>query len=452
LVHTSCTGVSCMSARRRGSPLRTRVGKVSVYAHHGAWWVYYREGDRPVRRKVADDRGEAELVAAQVNVQLLSNAPTLLSFQPVSIADLRARFLDYHEHVLRSSLATVRRYRAATAHLETFIGSRARAVMAHELQPDAFAAYLRAVEVAPNGHANAARRRLRDKGVRYILECCRAMYGFAGRRRHLPPYAGNPFTRLPIDRLRIEDKKPVFVFDAGTELAFLRACDPWAFPVHFALAKTGLRVGELTHLLVEDVDLAGGWLHVRNKPGLDWRIKTGAERTVPLPPEVVAVLRRAIGGRPSGPVFVRPRFRHGPSALSGDSRALAAELDARCARSAGPVGRQARARLARTVWWDAGAVKADAVRQSFIRVAAAVGHPEATCPKSWRHTFATLLQDANVDPLVRQQTLGHRPTAGAGLGMTATYTHTRPETQREQIFAALRRWPEALRLVEGGGR
>jgi hypothetical protein len=38
--------------------------------------------------------------------------------------------------------------------------------MAHEVQPNAFAAYLRGVQVAPNGHPNAARRRLRDNGVR----------------------------------------------------------------------------------------------------------------------------------------------------------------------------------------------------------------------------------------------------------------------------------------------
>jgi hypothetical protein len=57
------------------------------------------------------------------------------------------------------------------------------------------------------------------------------------------------------------------------------------------------------------------------------------------------------------------------------------------------------------------------------------------------------LQDANVDPLIRQQVLGHRPTAGTGLGMTAKYTHTRPETLRHQIEQALRRWPESLRYA-----
>jgi hypothetical protein len=82
-----------------------------------------------------------------------------------------------------------------------------------------------------------------------------------------------------------------------------------------------------------------------------------------------------------------------------------------------------------------------------MRIMRAIGHPEATCPKSWRHTFATILQDANVDPLVRQITLGHRPTNGAGLGMTGHYSHTRPETQRAQIEQALRLWPASLELA-----
>jgi len=69
-------------------------------------------------------------------------------------------------------------------------------------------------------------------------------------------------------------------------------------------------------------------------------------------------------------------------------------------------------------------VKADVVRNSFVRIMKSLGHPEATCPKSWRHSFATLLQDANVAPLIRQQVLGHKPTNSNGLGMTANYTHT----------------------------
>jgi integrase len=122
-----------MSRRKRGPSPRFRVGRVSVYRHHGAWWLYYRDGGRPVRRKVAQDRSEAEQVAAQVNAQLTSGAPTLLAFSPVGVAELRQQFLDYHEHVLHSSLATVRRYRAATHYLEAFALGQPRPAQAAPL-------------------------------------------------------------------------------------------------------------------------------------------------------------------------------------------------------------------------------------------------------------------------------------------------------------------------------
>jgi integrase len=460
-------------ARSQRQSTRLRVGRVSLYLHHGALWIYYRDGGKPVRRKVNGSVADGERLAAQVNAQLaavigqplapaeapvpavvhaqpVSGVPLQAPFTPISVPDLRDRFLDYHEHVLRSSIGTVRRYRAATRHLVEFVGQERTPPQAHEVSPSAFAAYLRRIEVSPNGHKKTRRRNLRDKGIQFILETCRSMYTFAVKRHHLPPYASNPFSELPLDRFKIEDAKPIFVFTEATELAFFKAASDWAFPIHFTLAKTGLRVGELTHLLIEEVDLEGGWLHVRNKTDLGWRVKTGNERSVPLLPEVVAVLRAVIGKRKSGPVFLREKLVGKTPALVGDRRELARVCDERQqgAREHGqPLARAEAHRIASGVWWDAGVVKADVVRTSFVRVMKAIGHPEATCPKSWRHSFATLLQDANVDPLIRQQTLGHKPTNNNGLGMTANYTHTRGETQREQIERALRRWPQSLRLA-----
>jgi integrase len=450
-------------SERRSS--RLRVGRVSLYTHHGALWLYYREGGKTVRRKVCDALSDVAQVVNQLNLHLgVANAPApavvhtqpigavppQAPFTPVSVSDLRERFLDYHEQVLRSSVGTVHRYRSATAHLIGFVAQQRTPPQAHEVSPADFAAYLRQLEVAPNGHSKARKRKLRDKGVRFILETCRSLYAFALKRRHLPPDAGNPFSELPLDRLKIEDAKPIFVFTDGTELAFLKATSDWAFPIHFTLAKTGLRVGELVHLLIEDLDLDGGWLHVRNKTELGWRVKTGNERSVPLLPEVVAVLRAVTGKRRSGPVFLREKLAGKTPALVGGRRELARVCEDRqqAARQAGqPLARAESHRIAGGVWRDAGVVKADVLRTSFVRVMQGIGHPEATCPKSWRHSFATLLQDANVDPLIRQQTLGHKPTNGSGLGMTANYTHTRGETQREQIEQALRRWPKSLRLA-----
>src|SRR5262249_39828429 len=142
----------------------------------------------------------------------------------------------------------------------------------------------------------------------------------------------------PLDRLKVEDAKPIYVFDAAAELAFFTAAPAWAFPLHFTLAKTGLRVGELTHLLIEEVDLEGGWLHVRNKTELGWRVRTGNERAVPLLPEVVAVLRSVIGARTAGPVFVRERLIGKAPPLGGDRREMGRVCEERqqARRAAGP--------------------------------------------------------------------------------------------------------------------
>jgi integrase len=443
-----------MARRKQRPPARKRVGRVSYYEHHGGWFVYYRDGARQIRRRVASTESEAERVAAQINAQLAAAAPTLLAFTPVSTSELRREFLDHHEQVLRSSLATVRRYRAATLRLEHFAREHAPNRQAHELHAPAFVAYLRGLLVAPNGHPNARRRALRDKGARYILQCCRSLYAFAQRRQHLPPYAVNPFAELRLDRQKIEDAKPIFVFDSESEHAFLRMADDWAFPLHLTLAKTGMRSGELVHLLIEEVDLDRGWLHVRGKPSLGWRVKTGRDRDIPLIDELVAVMRRVIGARRAGLVFVRLRY-HGPDrpvaglGLHGLLRVYRQRLDEQTEVAGRSLSRVEQARIARGVWRDAGLVKVDAVRSSFVRVTKTIGWPDATCPKSWRHSFATLLQDAGVDPLIRQLTLGHRPAAPAAgaLGMTSVYTHTRPETHRAEIRRALKLWPRSLQLA-----
>jgi hypothetical protein len=138
---------------------RRRVGRVSVYKHRRRWWVYYREAGRPVRKAVADDAKVAEQVASQINLELTASTPTLLSFRPLTVAELQRSFIDYHEHVVRSSLATVSRYRTATQHLVNFCGGPdGRPRSAHEIDVEAFVRYLRTLRVAPNGHAHCAKQ------------------------------------------------------------------------------------------------------------------------------------------------------------------------------------------------------------------------------------------------------------------------------------------------------
>jgi integrase len=132
-----------------------------------------------------------------------------------------------------------------------------------------------------------------------------------------------------------------------------------------------------------------------------------------------------------------------------DLESVAEQRLSRLQNSAEPISRVESAKVLRIVWRDAGLIRTDAIRKAFIRAGLAIERPELTCPKCWRHTFATLLQDAEVDPLIRQITLGHKTAGDArgALGMTGVYTHTRRETQKRQIERALRLWPESLELA-----
>ena len=442
--------------RRNKSSQRKRIGCVSYYLHHGAWFLYYLEYQDGVkvqrRHKVADTEEEAAQIAAQINAQLASSSPTPFSFTSVNFLKLRQAFLNHHETVVKSSPATIRRYRSATQHLENYFNACCQSDLAHSIRADHFVAWLRKQKVSPNGHPNTAKRALRDKGLRFVLEVCRSVYIYAAQQRFLPPYFENPFSKLNLERMKIEDAKPIFVFDAEDELSFFQKADDWAFPIHFILAKTGLRSGELIHLLIEDIDLENGWLHVRNKSELHWKVKTRRERSVPLIKEAVAVLRRVIGDRTSGPVFIRHQFDAFSSPLGNlDQLELQELLQQRIAHAdSGSVltlTQTMEEKHARAVWREAGVIRSERVRNSFIRTAKLAGLKQSSCPKSWRHSFATLLQDANVDPLIRQITLGHKPSEDArsgGLGMTGVYTHTRSTTQRREIERALRLWPQSL--------
>ncbi|MFC1596715.1 hypothetical protein ACFL5Q_02100, partial [Planctomycetota bacterium] len=103
--------------------------------------------------------------------------------------------------------------------------------------------------------------------------------------------------------------------------------------------------------------------------------------------------------------------------------------------------RAEQAQIAWTLWRDMGAVHTRTIYHEFGRITASIGLAHVTAPKTFRHAFATILQDANVDPLIRNELMGHVPAKsrapGGGLAMTAVYTHTRPETKRRKLEQAL---------------
>ena len=427
-----------------------RIGRVRGDLRGKVWYLTYHENGTRHRPRAGSDKQTARQLAAQINSQLEVGVPAAMSFEPISIIELQQRWLGHHEQVLRSSVHTINRYRSATGHLHSFLRDSRLAQTTSNFRPhhaEQFVGYLRSMKVAPNGHPHTRKRPLLDKGIKFILQTCRSMFNYAIKHRHLSPYTENPFSALDLDRMPIENAKPIVIFTPTQEREFLTACDDWQFPLFLLLTLTGLRPGELTHLLLpDDLDLDAGWLYVRNKPRLGWQVKTRNERDIPLVPPLIEVLRVVIGSRASGPVFLRRRFSNGElPPLNGSSATM---LERELAIRASPLetqetdshSRQESLRRARTVWRDAGYVKTDRVRTEFMRLTRKIGLPEFTAPKLLRHLFATSMQDANIDPLIRCELMGHATQATRGsrhpLGMTATYTHSRPETKRRQLEAA----------------
>lgn len=110
-----------MAKAKAGRDASFRIGRVKAYRRGQIWYLYYFENGRRPRPRVGPDRDAAKQMAAQINGQLEAGAPAALSFEAISIPALRKRWLNYHEQVRRSSLATICRYRTATDHLMRFL-------------------------------------------------------------------------------------------------------------------------------------------------------------------------------------------------------------------------------------------------------------------------------------------------------------------------------------------
>ena len=172
-------------SRRRGNTKSFRVGRVRAYRRGKIWYLCYRENGRRRQPRIGPDQDQARQTASEINAQLEVGVPSALGFEPISLTELRQQWLDHHEHVRRSSVRTIERYRAATDHLLRFIADLRPVRRVSDFKPnhaEEFVRYLRSLKVSSNGHANAAKRCLRDTSVKYILETCSTLPSNQSRR------------------------------------------------------------------------------------------------------------------------------------------------------------------------------------------------------------------------------------------------------------------------------
>src|SRR5262245_51414200 len=294
-----------------------RSGKVTIYKRGESYSLYYREGGVSQRRKVDGNLAVARATAHRIMAALAEGRPSPVAYTRTSPEALAKGYLEAVALVQKLALRTQDRYRAA---LDRFVDfCRAARVgfidAVHPATVEDFVAWLRGQKRTRNGASRGKRDVYRVGGIKFILSTCRTAFNWATRHRMLPPFAENPFTAFGVDRLadKAEDPETAPIFTPDQERRFFEACDDWQRDIFSFLAAYGLRAGELTHLLVEDVDLAQDCFTVRSKPWLFWTVKTGRERQLPLLTEMRAVLLRAIGDRRAGFIFRLKEFVSGRS-------------------------------------------------------------------------------------------------------------------------------------------
>jgi hypothetical protein len=102
------------------------VGKVHAHLRGHIWYLRYSENGLRKQPRVGPDRDHARQMAAEINSQLENSVPSTLGFEPLTIIELRNRWLGRHEDVRRSSLSTISRYRNAKEYLIRFLTSECR--------------------------------------------------------------------------------------------------------------------------------------------------------------------------------------------------------------------------------------------------------------------------------------------------------------------------------------
>ncbi len=119
--------------------------------------------------------------------------------------------------------------------------------------------------------------------------------------------------RLPMRKFTDEEPNLLSAEELGRLMRVFHDKERQHYPLAMTLAMTGVRTGEGTAFRWGDIDEAAGVIHVRRAQwsGIVGSTKTGTVRSVPLVPELAAILRehraslaaRGVGAGPSDWVF-----------------------------------------------------------------------------------------------------------------------------------------------------
>lgn len=295
-------------------------------------------------------------------------------------------------------------YQSRLAHLLDFaegIDARRRWPLARDVNRDfviGYREFLMSRRVARNGRPGAAPRAMSLRHVGNCLDMLRTLlaWGASAAVRRLPVEFVNPVTPDLVPQPPAKDPLRSAPIPLDRRIGMAEAMDRWQFLHLSPLLVLPLRFEDLAGLLVSDVDFEGRTLRLGTRlDGSDFN-KGRMTVRMPLPEELVPILRICAGGRVEGPLFrSRAAFEKPKAAASVFSTAeLTGLFHAELAAKAGSVAaEQDRKSLFRGLLRRLGGVSEDRVGKELRSL---LGDDSAVRPYDVRASVSQEMQDSGM--------------------------------------------------------
>lgn len=263
-----------------------------IFPHKNGGWrgqLSYKDdaGKWRKKTKVLASKGKREalkeLEAWRAEMEQAAQGATISYAQPENVGEFVAQHIDTLAASQSAQLSTLSAYRSILqSHIAPCLGS----IPYRDLDADTAQAWVN--DMAGDGYAPST--------VRKAFNLLKAAYTGAVNRRVIPY---NPLEAVKVPKLVTKDPNALDMQQRARLLAYLDIAG--ATPINAAIRVallTGMREGEICGLRWKDVDLKACVLRVRNVIGRDGgktyekEPKTGgSRRDIPLPPELVALLK-----------------------------------------------------------------------------------------------------------------------------------------------------------------
>ena len=305
-------------------------------------------------------------------------------------------------------------------------------------------AFLVRRQVSRNGRAGGIKRPMSGREVRNVLQTLRMVLTWATQAdvRHLPADFINPVTPEIVGPEPIKDPLRRAPLPADERMEILEQMDEWQFRTLSSLLILPLRPEDIARALISDLDLSGMTLRLGSHFGGADCSKGRVDITLPLPEELLPILRSCIGQRPEGPLFQSRRIAEGrwrapriPASRQELEAWFAIELS-KCSEEEIQAAEDQKVvyqRLLRKL----GGLTTDEIGKELRKLLPLHGSPR---PYDLRHAVTQDMHDAGVHHLELRDLTGHTTS-----DILNEYVRLQPRVEMQKYFERCR---PLLRLFE----